>query len=89
MKNNGVMTTIQIKEYLVNKITKIQDKSKLASIKEYVEMECDTFHSNGAVVLTPEMVHLLEVSKQQYENGQYTLHEQVMAEIDIWLRERA
>ena len=82
------MTAATLKENLIKKISGIKDKKKLFSINEYVEMECDTFHPNGAIQLTPEMIKLLEISEEQFKNGQYTPHEQVMAEMDIWLRER-
>jgi predicted transcriptional regulator len=83
------MTTIALQNELIKKISAIKDKQKLFSINEYVEMECETFHSNGAIQLTPEMIKLIEIGQEQCKNGQVTPHEQVMAEMDIWLRERA
>lgn len=68
------MTTLQLKENLIARISKIKDKKKLFAIQEYVEMKCDTFHENGAVRLTPEMIQLLEISEQEYLNGNFTEH---------------
>jgi hypothetical protein len=83
------MTAITLQKELIKKISEIKDNKRLISIKEYIEMECEIYHPNGAVQLTPEMVQLLEKSEAQYQKGEYTSHEQFMTEMDIWLRERA
>ncbi len=82
------MTTIALQQELIDKISKIRNKKTLVAIKKYVELDCEVFHTNGSLRLTPEMQQLLEKSEKQYENKQVTSHEQLMTEMDIWLRER-
>ena len=82
------MTTIALQQELIKKISIIKDKKKLAAIKEYVEAEFETFDQNGAIKLTAEMIALLEISQKQIKEGQFTPHEQVMAEAAQWLKEK-
>ncbi len=83
------MTAIALKESLIKKISRIKNKRILTSIDEFVSLECDTFNSNNEIKLTPTMIKLLEMSEDDYKNGRTVPHEQVMAEMDVWLRERA
>jgi hypothetical protein len=82
------MTTATLKENLIKKISDIKDKRMLASISEYVDQN-EVFDKNGGLVLTPEMQKLIAISKEQYKRGEYKTNEQVMAEANLWLKERA
>jgi hypothetical protein len=81
------MTTIALQQELIDKISQIKNKKTLTVIKKYVELDCEIFHTNGALRLTPEMLQLLDKSEKQLENGQFKYHEQVMQEAKQWLNE--
>jgi hypothetical protein len=82
------MTTTALQKELIKKISKIKDKKMLASLNDFINQD-QVFDKNGALILTPEMIRLIEISKEQYRRGEYKTHEQVMEEADLWLKERA
>ena len=82
------MTTSTLKENLIKKISKITDKQILHSINEFIDQD-EIFAKNGSLMLSSEMLELIAISKEQIKNGQFKTNEQVMAEADKWLGERA
>ena len=81
------MTTIALQQELIKKISKIKDKEKLTLLYDYIEKE-EVFDKNGALLLTPEMKKIISISKEQYKRGEFKTHEQVMAEAELWLKEK-
>jgi hypothetical protein len=81
------MTTIALQQELIKKISKIKDKEKLTLLYDYIEKE-EVLDKNGALLLTPEMKKIIYISKEQYKRGEFKTHEQVMAEAELWLKER-
>ena len=81
------MTTIALQQELIKKISKIKDKEKLTLLYDYIEKE-EVLDKNGALLLTPEMKKIISISKEQYKRGEFKTHEQVMAEAELWLKER-
>ena len=81
------MTTIALQQELIQKISKIKDKEKLNLISDFIEQE-DVFDKNGALILTREMKKIIALSKEQYKNGEYKTHQEVILEADLWLKER-
>jgi flagellar biosynthesis/type III secretory pathway protein FliH len=82
------MTTVALKENLIKKISEIKDKKILQSISEFIDQD-EIFAKNGSLILTPEMLEIIAISKDQIKNGQFKTNEQVMAEAGIWLGEKA
>jgi hypothetical protein len=81
------MTTIALQQELIKKISKIKDKEKLTLLYDYIEKE-EVLDKNGALLLTPEMKKIISISKEQYKRGEFKTHEQVMAEAELWLKEK-
>lgn len=81
------MTTIALRQELIKKISKIKDKSKLNLISDFLEQK-ETFDKNGALFLTSEMKKLIAISKEHYKKGEFKTHQDVMAEAELWLKER-
>jgi len=82
------MTAITLKENLLKKISGIKDKETLQSINEFIDQDA-VFDKNGGLILTSEMLELIAITKEQIKNGQLKTNEQVMAEADLWIKERA
>jgi predicted transcriptional regulator len=82
------MTTIALQQELINKISKIKDKNKLNLINDFLEQEA-VFDKNGALILTSEMKKIIALSEEQYKKGEFKTHQEVMAEAELWLKERA
>lgn len=82
------MTTIALQQELINKISKIKDKSKLNLISDFLEQEA-VFDKNGALILTTEMKKIIALSEDQYKKGEFKTHQEVMAEAELWLKEKA
>ena len=82
------MKAIALKDSLIKKISGIKDRKTLQSIDEFIEQEA-VFDTKGGVILNAEMLALIAISKEQIKNGQFKTNDQVMAEADLWLKERA
>lgn len=82
------MTTVALQQELIEKISKIKDKSTLSSINNYIE-QAEAFDKNGGLILTSEMRKIIAISEDQYKRGEFKTHEEVMAETELWLKERA
>ena len=48
----------------------------------------EAFDKNGALILTSEMKKIIAISEDQYKRGEFKTHEEVMAETELWLKER-
>ena len=77
------MTTIALREYIINKINTIEDIKELESIKNYIEPQ-----KWDNKELSPDLIVMLEKSQKQVNEGDYITHEEMMAKVDVWIRER-
>jgi hypothetical protein len=81
------MTTIALKNDILNKISKIKDKKTLKSIQELINKE-NVLDKKGALILTSEMNQLIQLSKDKYENGEFKNHDNLMQELELWKKEK-
>jgi hypothetical protein len=78
------MTTIQLKNILIDKIYSISDEEFLLAIKKL--MDCvDT--SNKIYKLNNEQRNAVNEGKQQIKDGKYISNEDLQKEEDLWLNE--
>lgn len=78
------MTTIQLKNALIQRISEIDDKSFLEAIKTIL----DTRSESRIISLTPELTNEIMASKQEIEKGLYIENDLLEKEIDEWLKEK-
>jgi hypothetical protein len=78
------MTTVELKNILIQRIAGINDKSFLNAINTIVETKSETTIYNT----TPEQRERIKVGRAQIAKGESFTNEQVEKEIDKWLREK-
>lgn len=79
-----VMTTIQLKNALIQRISEIQDKSFLEAIKTILDAKSES----KTLFLTPELTSEIMASKQEIEKGLFIENDLLEKEIDLWLNEK-
>ncbi|MBI9037127.1 MAG: hypothetical protein JEY97_03265 [Bacteroidales bacterium] len=78
------MTTIELKNILIHKITAINDESFLNAIKTIIDKK-----SEATIYKTTEgQKAQIQEGIYQIENGDFFTNEQVESEIDQWLKEK-
>jgi predicted transcriptional regulator len=78
------MTTVELKNILIQRIAGINDKSFLTAINTIVETKSEkTIYKT-----TPEQRERIKVGRAQIAKGESFTNEQVEKEIDNWLREK-
>ena len=78
------MTTIDLKNILIHRITGIDDKSFLSAINTIVEVKSESM----IYKTTQEQQRRIEEACVQISKGKIFTNEQVEIEIDKWLKER-
>lgn len=78
------MTTVELKNILIHKISAINDESFLNAIKTIV----DTKSEKTIYKTSEEQNNQIREGINQIENGEYYTNEQVELEIDQWLSEK-
>jgi hypothetical protein len=76
------MSTVELRERLIDKIQKTEDDQLLEEACRLLEMEeaeSDIYMLNG------EQKEAIELSRQQIKEGKYLTDEQANQEIDEWL----
>lgn len=77
------MTTIQLKNALIQRINEIEDVSFLKAIKAILDAK-----SEGKILkLTPELKTEIINSKKEISKGLYIDNEQLEKDMEIWLNE--
>ncbi len=78
------MTTIELKNILIQRIAGINDKSFLTAINTIVEGKSEaTIYKT-----TPEQREKINLGRAQIAKGESFTNEQVEKEIDKWLKEK-
>ncbi|HEX9600381.1 MAG TPA: hypothetical protein VF985_02715 [Mariniflexile sp.] len=78
------MTTIELKNILIQKISAINDKSFLNAIKTIIDTKSDSV----VFRTSEEQKKAILEGIQQIENGEIFTNEQVGSEISKWLEEK-
>ncbi len=78
------MTTVELKNLLINRIAEINDKSFLSAIKTII----DTKSESTIYKTTPEQRRRIKEGRAQLSKGEGIPNELVEKEIDQWLSER-
>ncbi|MBN2520846.1 MAG: hypothetical protein JXB17_10105 [Bacteroidales bacterium] len=77
------MTTVELKNILIHRISGINDKSFLTAIKTIVETKSESTIFKTSL----EQKKKIQEGREQIAKGNFFTNEQVEAEIDKWLRE--
>ena len=76
------MTTTQLKNIVIDKISEINDESFLKAIQKILE---DSVHEKGVYRLNPAQKKTIKKSKAQLKKGEYITNEQLEKEENKWL----
>jgi len=75
------MTTLELKNILIHRISEINDKSLLKAIKTILDIKSAT----RELILTPEQRAEIIASQKEIKDGQYIDNDDLEKEIDGWL----
>ncbi len=77
------MTTHELKDILIQKISAINDKSFLSAIKVIIDAKSEKliYRTN------PEQKEIINEGREQIRKGEYLTNDQVESEVDKWLNE--
>ena len=78
------MTTFQLKNVLIQKISEIEDISFLEAIKTILEVRSES----KIISLTPELTNEIMASKKEIEQGLFIENNLLEKEIEEWLHEK-
>jgi hypothetical protein len=78
------MTTFQLKNALIQKISEIEDISFLEAIKTILEVKSES----KIISLTPELTKEIMASKKEIEQGLFIENDLLEKEIEEWLNEK-
>jgi hypothetical protein len=78
------MTTFQLKNALIQKISEIEDISFLEAIKTILEVKSES----KIISLTPELTKEIMASKKEIEQGLFIENDILEKEIEEWLNEK-
>jgi hypothetical protein len=78
------MTTFQLKNALIQKISEIEDRSFLEAIKTILEAKSES----KIISLTPELTNEIMASKKEIEQGLFIENNLLEKEIEEWLNEK-
>ena len=73
------MTTITLKNYLVSKISKIEDDSILVKIKTIIDQNEEVY------ILSDSQIQKIENSRKQIEDGNFLTQEEMDKKVEEWL----
>lgn len=78
------MSTIDLKNLLIHKISEINDETFLKALKTIIDSKTDS----AIYVLTKEQRNKIHEGKSQIKEGNFYTNHQVKSEIDKWLKEK-
>ena len=78
------MTTLELKDILIQKISAINDKSFLSAIKVIIDAKSEKLIYRT----TPEQKQTINEGREQIRKGEYLTNDQVESEVDQWLNEK-
>lgn len=78
------MTTIQLKNALIQRISEIEDKSFLEAIKTILDAKSES----KIIHLTPEITKEIMASRLEIEKGLFIENDVLEKEIEAWLNEK-
>ena len=78
------MTTLQLKNALIQRISEIEDKSFLEAIKTILDAKSDS----KKLYLTPELINEIMESKQEIKKGLSIDNDLLEKETEEWLKEK-
>ncbi len=78
------MSTAELKNALIQRISEIQDKSFLEAIRTILDARAEL----KTLYLTPEMTSEIMASKQEIEKGLFIENNSLENEVEEWLQEK-
>jgi len=78
------MSTIELKNALIQRIAEIQDKSFLEAIRTILDSRAES----KTLYLTPEMTNEIMASKKEIEKGLFIENNLLEKEVEEWLQEK-
>ena len=78
------MSTTELKNALIQRISEIQDKSFLEAIRTILDARAES----KTLYLTPEMTNEIMASKKEIEKGLYIENNLLEKEVEEWLQEK-
>ncbi len=78
------MSTLELKNALIQRISEIQDKSFLEAIRTILDSRAES----KTLYLTPEMTNEIMASKLEIEKGLYIENNLLEKEVEEWLQEK-
>jgi predicted transcriptional regulator len=75
------MSTIELKNALIQRITEIEDESFLQAIKTILDAQAEA----KTIQLTPEIISEIMQSKKEIEKGLFIENKEIEKEIEEWL----
>lgn len=78
------MSTLELKNALIQRIAEIEDKSFLKAIKTILDAKAES----KTLQLTPEIANEIMKSKQEIEDGLFIENDLLEKEIEGWLNEK-
>ena len=75
------MSTIEIKDNIINKLTLIDDESFLEAINILINNKAD----EKIYKLSPEQIKSIERGRQDIKDGKYITNEDLMLKMSEWL----
>ncbi len=75
------MSTIELKNLLIQRISEIQDKSFLEAIRTILDSKADS----KTILLTSEMTDEIMASKKEIADGLFMENDSLEKEISVWL----
>ncbi len=78
------MSTAELKNALIQRISEIQDKSFLEAIRTILDARAEL----KTLYLTPEMTSEIMASKQEIEKGLFIENKSLENEVEEWLQEK-
>jgi len=78
------MSTLELKNALIQRIAEIEDKSFLQAIKTILDAKAES----KTLQLTPEITNEIIESKQEIEKGLFIENNLLEKEIEEWLNEK-
>jgi GTP-binding protein EngB required for normal cell division len=79
-----IMSTIELKERLIDKINHINDENILAEINRLLELETEN-ESNDVFIFNENEKADIEEAQLQIKHNQFLTHDESNKEIDEWL----
>ncbi len=84
LENRDTMTTLELKNALIQRITEINDQSILKAIKAILDAKVN----DDIIILSPEQKAEILQSKLEISAGNFVDNEDVQTEVDKWLQEK-